>query len=73
MLNLYTLIPCYVLFNKVERLHDGSLLIQKKHDDEYLFMLSGQGEHVFLFVKLNSVVLYVYLFMSLSSIIIVAQ
>jgi len=26
---IYTLIPCYVLFNKVERLHDGSLLIQK--------------------------------------------
>ena len=29
VLNLYTLIPCYVLFNKVERLHDGSLLIQR--------------------------------------------
>ena len=29
MLNLYTLIPCYVLFNDVERLHDGSLLIQR--------------------------------------------
>lgn len=26
---IYTLIPCYVLFNDVERLHDGSLLIQR--------------------------------------------
>ena len=29
VLNLYTLTPCDVLFNKVERLHDGSLLIQR--------------------------------------------
>ena len=45
----------------------------KKHDDEYLSCHVDKVNTFFLFVKLNSVVLYVYLFMSLSSIIIVAQ